>query len=219
MSYSQTVSEFQNSVNDDFCLQSANNAELLKLLNDGEDYVFNKVDEKQELEKQKKNDQEKPNVSDIRHLEKTSNESKWSVAVKQRIQNVYNDKIFAKPYLEDQFYSFEKWPPYMVELFILNNISSYSYSLRNKICLFFFGNGAKFEVMFTLIAFFAPTDNISSSEYKSSYQKCVGLFKTYESEKYNPAYSSRYYYYNMIENRMLYLDGVQRHYGLRHSEQ
>lgn len=149
----------------------------------------------------------------------SSNANKWSSVVEERIKKTYDTKILARPYLQENFFAFENWPSYMVELFILNNIAMYSYSLRNKICLFFWGNGASIEIMITLSEFFAPPLKLVTSEqnrqYNESLRKCHGLFATYNKEKFNPAYSQKYYYYNMYENRMLFIDGQPRHYGQR----
>lgn len=72
----------------------------------------------------------------------------------------------------------------MVELFMLNNIAMYTYSMRNKICLFFWGNGAKADEMFTLSEFFAPPITaIQQRDYNESYRKCLGLFRTYREQR------------------------------------
>lgn len=113
------------------------------------------------------------------------------------------------------------WPPYMTELFVMYNIASYSYQNRNKICLFFWANGATYEVMSTLSEFFAPPERLLTGalrrDAQSSHRKCVDLFKTYKKERHNPRYSRKYYYYSMIEGRMLFLDNTPRHYGQRQS--
>lgn len=94
----------------------------------------------------------------------------------------------------------------------------YSYGMRNKICLFFWGNGATIGIMTTLSKFFAPPVNENDPQYIQSLRKCHGLFATYRNERLNPAYAQRYYYYNMLEKRMLYLDGQARHRGQRQSD-
>lgn len=52
-------------------------------------------------------------------------------------------------------------------------------------------------------------------QYNESWRKCEGLFKTYSEQSLNPAYSEKYYYYSLMENRMLYIDGRPRHFGKR----
>lgn len=130
--------------------------------------------------------------------------------------------MLAQSYLNEYFFNFEQWPSYMVELFILNNISMYTYSTRDKICLFFWGNGATIDVMMALSEFFAPPIKCSADEdrrqFESSSRKCEGLFATYRNARFNPAYFERYYYYNIIEGRMLYIDGRPRHYGHRQED-
>lgn len=119
----------------------------------------------------------------------------------------------------DIFFPLQSWPTYMVEIFVLNNIAMYSYNNRNKICLFFWGNGAMIDQMFMLSSLFAPRiQQITREEqyqHESSKRKCIGLFSTYNENKNNPAYAETYYFYSMIEKRMLYIDGTPRHHGVR----
>lgn len=115
----------------------------------------------------------------------------------------------------DIFFPLNAWPSYMVEIFVITNIASYSYNQRNKICLFFWGNGSTIEQMFTLSEMYAPRIIQNTREdrhqYESSKRKCFGLFNTYNENKNNPAYSERYYFYSLIERRMMYINGTPRH--------
>lgn len=131
------------------------------------------------------------------------------------IQQAYSRSPIARVYLEDHFYAFTMWPEYMVNLFVTKNIQNYSYSDRNKICLFFWGNGATFEVMETISHYFAPPPTMITAENVSSRNKCRALFNTYTQQRLNPAYAQRYYYFNIHEGRMLFIDGRPRHYGHR----
>lgn len=125
-----------------------------------------------------------------------------------------NDEIAS-----DIFYPLREWPSYLVELFVLNNVAMYTYSQRNKICLFFWGNGATIEQMFTLSRMYSPPVKQTTYEeryqYDSSKRKCIGLFNTYVENRTNPQYAEKYYFYSMIEKRMLYIDGKARRYGAR----
>lgn len=200
MSYFETNAEFLSSSNDELCDRAAEQVEN----------VQNQIQQRNES-----GVRGIQSVRDIRNTEKPLQQN-ISAGAKGRIKTICRTKVLAYPYLIDQFFSFEKWPNYMVELFVLNNVAMYTYTMRNKICLFFFGNGAKIDVMFTLSEFFAPPMTaIQQRDYNQSYRKCIGLFRTYAEQRTNPAYSQRYYYYNMIERRMLFLDGVPRHYGQR----
>lgn len=164
----------------------------MALLNDGNDEYFNNV--------------EWPN-------------NHRSQSVDDKINSVLRCCITAKMYLVDSFYEFEHWPAYMKSLFVINNIQNYSYVMRNKICLFFWGNGATYEVMCNLCIFFStkPTLKTERDRKKNecSHRKCRDLFRTYEQQKFNPAYSEKYYFYSMNECRMLYIDGTPRHFGQR----
>lgn len=128
----------------------------------------------------------------------------------------------ARSIAEDLFFGLEQWPGYMVDLFVLKHIGEYSYSDRNKICLFFWGNGAQIETMFTLSELLAPHAKLKSLEdtrqFEQSRRKCEGLFKTYSNERFNPQYASRYYYFNLIERRMLFIDNKPRHFGQRQED-
>lgn len=209
---------FNSSVDDELCVRGAVIAEMAELLNDGQSQIFKEIPienstiQRPQLQQFFVNNQPPA---------ESSNDLKWSAAVKASIEHTYATKSFAKTFLLDRFFAFENWPPYMVELFILNNVAMYSYSDRNKICLFFWGNGATLEDMFTLSEFFAPSTRHLNHEQKSKYneskRKCIGLFKTYGEQKYNPSYAQRYYFYSMYERRMLFIDSTPRHYGRRQS--
>lgn len=146
----------------------------------------------------------------------------WTESVRMRINSVRNNCPIARKYLENYFFGFEQWPPYMTELFVTNNISNYSYAMRNKICIFFWGNGAQFETMWVLSQYYAPRETLRTlyqqRKSEESCRKCKGLFKTYAEQKYNPLYAERYYFYSMIENRMLFLDGKPRFNGERRED-
>lgn len=147
----------------------------------------------------------------------------WSDAVRRSIENTYQNSFLARSYLNEHFFAFEQWPPYMVELFILNNILMYTYSTRNKVCLFFWGNGATLDEMMTCSEFFAPPINRATDQerrqYLESSRKCEGLFQTYHNARFNPDYSQRYYYYSIMDGKMLYIDGRSRHYGRRQEDE
>lgn len=153
--------------------------------------------------------------------ENNMNKSQWSDVVKKRIESVRRENVLA-PALEDTFWKFEDWPAYMVELFVLNNVSMYSYRNRNKISLFFWGNGATVNTMFQLSEIYAPRISLLSyqnqRDFSQSKKKCIDLFKTYSEQLFNPNYSMNYYYYNLTEKRMLYIDNNQRHHGTRQEQ-
>lgn len=213
MSQQNTWSDaFQKPNSDDYlCILAADQAEYLCALNDGQDDLFINLPEVH-------NDQRLQIIAS----ESPSRTPKWSHEVSARISIVNSASPLARAYLEDQFYTFEQWPSYMVELFILNGIHSYTYAMRNKICLFFWGNGGTSEIMFTLSSFYAPKVSFRTREEQhqcnESHRKCEGLFKTYKDQLHNPNYSGRYYYYNINAGRMLYMDNRPRHYGTRQEE-
>lgn len=157
----------------------------------------------------------------IKHPE-NQNEKSWSIAVKNQLKNAYSQNRRAEWWTAEMFFPLKSWPPYMVELFVLKNIAMFTYSDRNKICLFFWGNGATIETLFTVSKLYAPRLDLRTQEqqrqYSESTRKCEGLFKTYNENKFNPAYATRYYYYSLMENRMLYLDGRARHFGQRQED-
>lgn len=150
------------------------------------------------------------------------NQLKWSNELKARIRHVNYHSPIARTYLEDKFYTFENWPPYMTELFVLNNIQNYSYTMRNKICLFFWGNGSTYDVMSNLSDFYSQPPVLRTREEihhnTESHRKCVNLFKSYSENLHNANYSRHYYFYNIHQNRMLYIDNRPRHYGVRQEE-
>lgn len=142
--------------------------------------------------------------------------SSWSHAVKSHLNNIYHQNSLAREIASTMFFSLESWPSYMVELFVLNNIANYTYSMRNKICLFFWGNGGTVEDMFTLSELFAPKIANTYEQQRAlneNQRKCIGLFQTYNEQRSNPHYGGNYYFYSMIENRMLFIDGSARHFG------
>lgn len=194
---------------DQICIEAVQNLENSiewQLLNDGEDNIFANIE----------------HSSGSSRSIQINDEPRWTDAVKRSIETTYQNSPLAIRYLNEYFYAFEQWPTYIVELFVLNNISMYTYSTRNKICLFFWGNGATIDIMTTLSEFFAPPIKCSTDEehrqYQESSRKCEGLFTTYRNERLNPAYYERYYYYNITERRMLYIDGRPRHYGHRQED-
>lgn len=187
----QILNDFYSNADDDFCLEEAKKMEADDLRHNSMNRISSRID------------CQGPSVDS-------------NVTVYDSIEKTYRCKTLARPYLQEYFFSFESWPTYILELFIKNNIAEYSYVTRNKICLFFYGNGASLEIMQTLSEFFAPCiKECQIRAFDESLRKCRGLFNTYIKERYNPAYTQRYYYYNMIENRMLFLDGTPRHYGQR----
>lgn len=135
------------------------------------------------------------------------------------INRIMRENPAAKYYSENMFYKFELWPKYLRDLFVTHSIQNYTYSMRNKICIFFWGNGGTYEIMSTLSEYFAPRLSTNTykerREYTSSHYKCQQLFKTYSEQLHNPNYYERYYYYNIHQGRMLYMDNVPRCYGQR----
>lgn len=145
-----------------------------------------------------------------------SMEQHWLPEVRLRIEKVRRENQIARLYMENHFYIFEKWPAYITNIFVSKNIAEYNYRDRNKICLFFFGNGATFDLMTNLSEFFANRPKLNQRQkYEIKYRKCEYLFRIYSTQRHNPNYSERYYYYSIHENRMLYLDGMPRHFGQR----
>lgn len=221
----EALREFQNEIDDNICVQAAERAEVKLLLNDGQDHIFSSLEDFPD-----QTSRSEPIIEPQQSVEPSFNHwvhggqniSKWSTAVERSIQHTYKNKSMARDYLQNYFFSFEDWPCYMVELFVLNSIAMYSYNMRNKICLFFWGNGATIDIMFTLSEFFAPPvkmiTHVQQNQYNESVRKCQGLFETYERERMNPAYSQRYYFYSLYENKMLYIDGRARHYGRRQED-
>lgn len=148
--------------------------------------------------------------------------AKWSDVVEKHMKSVYRSNSLARSYAAEIFFPLEDWPAYMVELFVLNDIASYSYVTRNKICLFFWGNGSTIKNLFALSEMFAPKvprkTHEQQKQFEESTRKCIGLFETYEEQKMNPNYSQKYYYYSLMENRMLYMDGRPRHFAKRQED-
>lgn len=209
------------SEDDNLCIEvveALENSLEWQLLHDGQDNVFENLDVLPEVPI---NANVEPNNANIEQIS-ANDEPRWSDAVRISIENAYQNSALGRSYLNEHFFCFEQWPSYMVELFILNNIAMYTYSARNKICLFFWGNGATLDVMMTLSELFAPPINRSTDadrrRFHESIRKCEGLFETYRNNCLNPAYSQRYYYYNMIERKMLYIDGRPRHHGRRQED-
>lgn len=147
---------------------------------------------------------------------------KLSVEAKAQIQKALKSSSLANIYASELFFPLESWPAYMVEMFVLNNVAMYTYTMRNKICLFFWGNGATIDQLFSLSELFAPRVQMITHEqqqqFEGSRRKCEMLFETYNKEKMNPVFCSKYYYYNLMENRMLYMDGRARHFGQRQED-
>lgn len=79
-----------------------------------------------------------------------------SVEARAQIQKALKSNSMANIYASELFFPLESWPTYMVELFVLNNVAMYSYAMRNKICLFFWGNGGTIDKLFTMSELFAP---------------------------------------------------------------
>lgn len=200
---------------DDICIRAAENFELNNLLNDNEDAHILNVPENLLLLNDGNDDL-------FLEIETNNNIPVRSVPISsalQRIQNVWSRSVIGRTYLNEYFFSFDQWPQYMFDLFTSNNIQNYSYRDRNKICIFFWGNGGEFQIMANLCQFFAPPPRLTTANdhraNESSRRKCVELFNTYNQQRFNPNYSRRYYYYSMVERRMLYIDGQPRHYGQR----
>lgn len=158
----------------------------------------------------------------IKNVRENEEKPKWSIAVMNRLKELYRSNPTADLYAAEMFFPLTSWPDYMVELFVLSNIANYSYSTRNKICLFFWGNGGTLEILNTFSGIYAPKLELATQEqqrqYNESWRKCEGLFKTYTEQCLNPAYFERYYYYSLMENRMLYIDGRPRHFGRRQED-
>lgn len=171
------------------------------LLNDGMDYIFENI--------------QIPSFSDETvTVHQDENIHGWDNIVLHRINEVRANKIIAGA-LEDMFFSFENWPAYMVNLFVQIN----SYAMRKKICLFFWGNGSPIDTMLNLSLHYAPRINLRTHEeitqYAQSKRKCYGLFKSYSENRFNANYNENYYYYDIIQKKMLYIDGKPRHFGRR----
>lgn len=136
-----------------------------------------------------------------------------------KIRRIIEGSPAAKYYSENFFYKFEMWPKYLKDMFVSNSIQKYTYAMRNKICLFFWGNGGTYEIMKGLSEYFSPQSSLKTynerREYSSSHHKCQQLFKTYSEQLHNPNYCERYYYYNIHRGCMLYMDNVPRVYGQR----
>lgn len=184
---------YEKNANDDVCIHAIEKFENESLLHDGNDHLFVNIEQ--------------------------SNTASNLDSIEYKIQNVIRRSSIAGAYLADSFYAFDLWPNYIKLLFVSNNIQNYNYVTRNKLCLFFWGNGASYEVMCNLSYFFAPkTSTKTYAEIKKndlSHKKCLGLYKTYTEQQYNPQYSHRYYYYNILQKRMLFIDGTPRHFGKR----
>lgn len=140
-------------------------------------------------------------------------------SAQDRIRSVLSRSVFGRTYLSEYFFTFDQWPEYMFDLFTSTNIQDYSYVNRNKICVFFWGNGGTFEIMSDLSHFFSPPPRATTAadrrQNESSRRKCMQLFSTYNDQRFNPNYARRYYFYSMIQRRMLFIDGQPRHYGQR----
>lgn len=146
----------------------------------------------------------------------TMNRFKWTKLVRNRIDLVGQKDFIAKNYLNNHFFCFELWPPYLVELFVRNCIADFSYVLRNKICIFFWGNGATFETMQVLSSYYSiQTKKQDLRSYEKSCHKCVALFKMYTDKRFDYDFSHKYYYYNVNKQIMVYVDGTVRSVGER----
>lgn len=73
------------------------------------------------------------------------------ISIEDRIRSSYSRSPIGRIYLENRFYRFNMWPNYMVDLFLSTNIQNYSYVKRNKICLFFWGNGTTYIYLYFYI--------------------------------------------------------------------
>lgn len=190
---------FMSPSGDELCVLALERMEYKSMLNDGNDNSIMQADS-----------------------EVTQTVSNGTSVVEVRILNIMSSNYLAKAYIDNMFYSFASWPTYMKEVFVLTHIMHYNYATRNKICLFFWGNGATCEIMFNLSFFFGPQINIRNYEDakadERSRKKCVGLFKTYSKELHNPQYNQRYYYFNIHIGCMLYIDGTPRRNGRRTNE-
>lgn len=109
-------------------------------LDDGYDHLFLNVEQ---------------NNMPPRLITTVSNSKSIHNNVQNRIEGVYSRSAFARIYLENHFYGFNMSSGYMVNLFISTNIQNYSYTARNRICLFFQGTGATYEIMVDIRSFFA----------------------------------------------------------------
>lgn len=189
---------------DIICLSGLDIYESGLILNDGNDDIFNHV--------------EQPAHNNI-HSDIQKKQLKWSYRARERILYIREHYPAAQAFLDDFFYNFEFWPPYMVDLFVLNSIAMYSYSMRNKICLFFFGNGGNYDIFFKLSQYFAIKSSIDSydkyRDYQRSRRKAEDLFKTYSREINNPDYARQYYFYSIEDKLMMYLDNTPRRNGGR----
>lgn len=206
---------------DDLCKDAL---EKYELLNDGQDYLFTDIDIEMRPHSVSSGAAWSSHVPSKKwHETKKPIELKGcSDAAKNHLNQVFKSKTLARSIAENIFFSLEQWPGYMVDMFVLKHVGQYSYSDRNKICLFFYGNGAQIETMFTLSELLAPHARLLSYEdkqqHEQSRQKCEGLFQTYSKERFNPNYTERYYYYSLMERRMLYLDHKPRHFGKRQED-
>lgn len=214
--------------NEDLLCSSA--LETYELLNDGEDNLFKNIEEGTNSA-QSSNTDKKTKASSTSHEPSSTT---WHVTkklielkgcseeAKKQVKKAFEKNSLAQNIVEDLFFNLDQWPSYMVDLFVTKHIGQYSYSDRNKICLFFWGNGARITTLFTFSELLAPRAKLTNTEltnqYNQSLKKCEGLFATYDKERFNPQYSQRYYYYNMIERRMLYIDNRPRHYGIRQED-
>lgn len=156
------------------------------VLNDGNDEIFKNFPLDEILFRQ---------TESSSHLSSTkpqikANAKKLSNYVQDRITYVRKNNPIAQTYLEDMFFNFEAWPFYMAELFVGKNIADFSYSVRNKICLFFWGNGGTYEIMYALNMFFGPRASLKKPEeqyqFENSCRKARDLFKTYSEQCHNP---------------------------------
>lgn len=144
------------------------------------------------------------------------NRARWSYHVRCTIDRIRTENELARVYIENYFYQFEKWPYYITEIFVMKNIANWSYKDRNKICIFFFGNGGTLDIMTNISHFYSPTViRVMQKRYDIKYKKCTDLFMTYQRNLYNPAYAERYYYYSIEDKLMLYLDQTPRRNGQR----
>lgn len=181
-----------------------------QMLNDGYDYVFNQIHSQI---------QPAPVNTQYAGSYAATNRNRLPIDIQNRINYVQNRVPIARVYLENHFFKLELWPSYMIKLFIQNNIAQYSYIVRNKIYLFFWGNGGTYEIMLNISSFYAPRVVLRTREeiyqFNESCRKCLLLFDTYSAQLNNPNYARSYYYYSIIGRRMLFLDGTPRHFGER----
>ena len=166
----ESVREYENFLSvdcDAICVSAIEKFECEILLNDGYDNIFAEC----------------------------QREKQYSVnTVDNIIESVLRRKTVARTYINTFFFNFSMWPIYIKEIFVRTHIINYSYTTRNKIYLFFWGNGATCDIMFCLSEFFGPKVHIKllqqQKKLDTHQRKCLGLFRTYTEQKYNSQWNS-----------------------------